>query len=221
MSISGKVALITGAGRGIGAATAYEFAKAGAKLVLIARSSSQLDMTRVRIVSEFPEAEVVCIPTDLKKPAEIEKVFDGIRQEFARLDILVNNAGSIVVKEFEALSIDEWDQTFQVNLRALFFLCQGALPFLKRTQGCIVNVSSLAGLQETEKFPGFSAYTAAKMGVVGLTQVLAVELKSAGVRVSFVAPGAVNTRMLKEALPNVKTSVEPEQIAAEILRGVR
>jgi len=213
-----KLAFITGAGRGIGAATAKRFAQEGMNLALVSRSAQQLRELKKGIQQDFKDLEILCLPADISKQNEILKVFEEITNHFGSLDVLVNNAGVIWVKDFEKMSVQEWDETMAVNLRALFFTCQKAIPLMKKAgAGSIINISSLAGIQGLQKFRGFSAYTASKMGVVGLTEVLSEELKEEGIRVNCVAPGAVDTQMLRTALPGLKTSTKPEDIAEEIL----
>jgi len=216
--LKGRVVLITGAGRGIGAATAKLLAGFGCRLVLVSRTADQLQAVRKEILERNANTEVLCLPADISNDLQISKLVDEITQHFGVLDGLINNAGAIVVKKFTEMSLQDWDKTIGINLRTVFMLSQAALPLLKKSLvASIVNISSLAGIQSMEKFPGFSAYTAAKMGLVGLSQVMALELKASSIRVNVIAAGAVDTQMLQEALPGLKTSTTPEDLAREIL----
>jgi len=158
------------------------------------------------------------LPADISKETQISKLVDEIAQHFGVLDVLINNAGAICVRKFAETSLEDWDRMMGINLRAVFMLSQAALPLLKKSQvASVINISSLAGIQSMDKFSGFGSYTTAKMGLVGLSQVMALELKESNIRVNVIAPGAVDTQMLQEALPGLKTSTTPEDLAKEIL----
>jgi NAD(P)-dependent dehydrogenase (short-subunit alcohol dehydrogenase family) len=146
-------------------------------------------------------------------------LFAETKRKFGNIDILVNNAGVIRVRPIQEMTVDDWDAGLAVNLRGSFLCAREAFRVMKETGrgGSIVNMSSLAGIRGVEKFPGTSAYAASKHGVVGLTEVLAVEGRGVGIRVNCVAPGAVDTRMLREGAPLLKTSTSPEDVARTIL----
>lgn len=217
MSTDAKVVLITGAGRGIGAASAKLFASKGCHLVLLSRTAEELQAVRREIVQDFPDAQVLCTCCDVSNEEQVMRVFEEVDQHFGRLDVLINNAGFIAVKSFTELSLSVWNQTLGVNLTGVFLFSREAMKrMLPVESGCIVNISSLAGIEAEKKFSGFSAYSAAKAGVVALTQSLAVEFAETNIRIACVAPGAVDTKMLNDALPNMKTTTKPEDIAEEI-----
>jgi NAD(P)-dependent dehydrogenase (short-subunit alcohol dehydrogenase family) len=129
---------------------------------------------------------------------------------------LVNNAATFHVTPVPQLSVEAFDEVMAVNVRGTF-LCARELLRHPVDGGAIVNISSLGGVRRTEKFPGLAAYVASKFAVVGLTEALAVESIKLGVRTNAIAPGAVNTEMLREVAPHLRTSTEPEDIANSVL----
>lgn len=214
--MSRPVALVTGAGRGIGAATALLLAR-DFDLMLTSRTLRELEATQSKIQATS-QASVCIFAGDISNQAQVQALFAKLQDEFSRLDVLINNAGFIKPKPLMETSWEEWKTCMAVNLDALFFTCQSAIPLLqKQDQACIINVSSLAGLQGLPKFPGFVAYSAAKAGVIGFSESLAAELRDTSIRVHAFAPGAVNTKMLAEALPEFKTSTQPEDAARKLL----
>jgi 3-oxoacyl-[acyl-carrier protein] reductase len=193
-SIRGKVALVTGAGSGMGRATAFLFADEGASLALVDRSPA-VEEVAARINEAGGEA--VAWQADLAEHARIPALVDTVVRRFRGLDILVNNAGislpSLVEQEDFAAA---WDATLAVNLSAQAHLARAAFPHLAATgAGRIVNIASTEGLGAT---PGISAYTASKHGVIGLTRSLAVELGRRGVTVNCVCPGPILTGMTED-----------------------
>lgn len=212
-----RVAIVTGAGRGIGAATARKLAEEKFDLILVSRTEKQLQEVRRNILEDFSETEILCIPADVCNEEQMKAVFEECREHFGKLDLLINNAGYIKVSALENNSLEDWHKTLDVNLTALFLSCREAISIME-AGACIINISSLAGVSGVSKFPGFVPYSAAKAGVIGFSEALAVELAGNKIRVQVLAPGAVDTQMLREALPNVKTSTQPKQIAEEIWR---
>jgi NAD(P)-dependent dehydrogenase (short-subunit alcohol dehydrogenase family) len=152
---------------------------------------------------------------DVSDEEAVEAAFAQVRQMWGPARILVNNAGTIIRVPLADMTVAQWDHVIAVNLRGSF-LCARAAFRQMRDSGCggsIVNISSLGGIRSTLKFAGFTAYVSSKHGVVGLTECLSVEGKSHGIRVNCVAPGAVDTQMLRSAVPFLKTSTQPEAIA--------
>ncbi len=192
--IQGKTAIVTGASSGIGQATAEKFAEAGVKVALVARSSEKLTAVAQTIIQNGGQA--LLIPADLTKPAEIEKVVANSVAEFGRLDILINAAGIIGSGTVETTTLTDWDQMFNINLRAPFYLMQQAMPYLVATQGNVVNVSSVTG---PRAFPGILAYCASKAGLDHLTRSAALEMAPKGVRINAVNPGVVITNLHRES----------------------
>lgn len=214
-SLKGKVALITGAGRGIGEACARLFAEQGASVILASRSEAELYRVAESIQAEFGEERALAVPTDVGEEESILNLFRRALETFGPIDILVNNAATIEVIDFIDLETSLWDQLMAVNLRGAFICSREAFRQMAKSGrgGSIIQLSSLSGIRGTEKFPGFSAYTVSKHGIVGLTESLAVEGKALNIRVNCIAPGAVETAMLKKAAPFLKTSTMPMDIA--------
>lgn len=212
-----KIAIVTGAGRGIGAATARLFAREGAKVTLASRNSEELREVG-RQINEYG-GHALIVPTDISDEAQVVALFEQTRREFGTLDILVNNAAVIEVRDFVDMDLATWEQVMQVNVRGTFLASREAFRHLLAAHkgGAIVNLSSLSGVRGPQKFPGFSAYVVSKYGVLGLTEILAVEGKSYGIRVNCVSPGAVDTAMLKKAAPFLNTQTLPDDIAKTIL----
>jgi 3-oxoacyl-[acyl-carrier protein] reductase len=218
VSLAGKVAVITGAGRGIGAAAARLFAADGARVVLASRTPSELEATASAIAATGAVAPLV-VPTDLADEAAIVRLIQRTLDQWNDLHALVNNAGAFRGGPVEEMAAEAWDAVMAVNVRGPFLASREALRAFRTLGhgGAIVNVSSLGGLQGTPKFPGFAAYSTSKFAVVGLTECLAAEASPLGVRVNCVAPGAVDTRMFREAAPpSLRTETTPEDVARTI-----
>lgn len=212
MSIEKRVAIITGAGRGIGCATALRFAHAGAQVVLFGRTPSHLHETAAKIIS--CGGHPLVIAGDVAYEEDVRALFQQVMQTYRHIDILVNCAGIAVVRPFVEMDSATWDQVMGVNLRGTFLCCREAfLVMTVQKQGVIINISSLSGVKGIEKFPGLSAYNVSKWGVAGLTEILAVEGKPHNIRVCAVSPGAVDTEMLRQAAPHLKASMAPEELA--------
>lgn len=212
-----QVCLITGASRGIGAASALLFAKQNAKVVLVSRTESELLETARRIEQETQNRTLLPLVADVSQEAAVIELFEKTRQAFGSVQILVNNAAILEVADFIDYPTALWDQTMAVNLRGAFLCAREAFRHMRGGGGAIVNLSSLGGIRSTLKFKGFSAYVASKHGIVGLTESLAVEGKEWGIRVNGIAPGAVETAMLRRAAPFLQTKTTPEDIAKIIL----
>jgi len=197
-SLSGKVALITGAGSGIGAATAIQFAQLGAKLSLTGRNEVNLqqvsdECARVGPADTQPPLMVVA---ELTCEADVTNLVDATIKTFGRLDILVNNAGIFRLGTIENTSLEQYDHVVSVNMRAAFQLMMLCVPHLIATCGNIVNVSSLLG---THSVPGALAYCMSKSALDQMTSCTALELASKGVRVNSVNPGFIATDILLRA----------------------
>ncbi|MGH9891481.1 MAG: SDR family NAD(P)-dependent oxidoreductase [bacterium] len=168
LALQDKVALITGGGRGIGAACAKLFAQNGAKVVITSRTQGDLD----KVVDQITDTgKVFAIPTDIGDEKCVLELFKQVERRFGPVDIMVNNAAVIARGEVTEFEVSEWDELMRVNLRGSFLCAREAFRQMKasRRGGSIVNVSSLGGIRGTEKFKGFSAYTVSKHGIVGLT----------------------------------------------------
>lgn len=213
----GKTAIITGAGRGIGAATAVLLAERGFQTVLVSRTKAELE--QVAKIIEKSGGKAFIVTADLSEEAQIDRVFETALKEFGSVDVLVNNAAKVEVAEIFDQSTSGFDQLMALNVRAPYLCSRRAFLQMKKqgTGGSIVNVSSLGGIQSTEKFKGLSAYTTSKSALIGMTEALAVEGRPFGIHVNAVAPGAVDTQMLHEAAPFLKTETKPADIAKVIV----
>ena len=220
-SVEGKVALITGSGSGMGRATSYVFAEAGAKVVVSDINEKQID----EVSSEINSSNATCFKQilDVTNQKNIDGVVANIIKEFGQLDILINNAGISIPTTIDDENYEaSWDRTFDVLLKGQVNLIRAALPYIRKSDcGRIVNISSTEGLGAT---PRISPYTSAKHGVIGLTRSLAAELGSQGITVNCICPGPINTAMTA-AIPSedkeiyarrrvpLKRYGEPEEVA--------
>ena len=220
-SIEGKVALITGSGSGMGRATAFVFAEAGAKVVVSDVNEKQID----EVANEIISSERTCLKQvlDVTNQKNINEAVSNTIKEFGQLDILVNNAGISIPTTIDDENFEEsWDKTFDVLLKGQVNLIRAALPFIRKSYcGRIVNISSTEGMGAT---PRISPYTSAKHGVIGLTRSLAAELGAEGITVNCICPGPINTAMTA-AIPDedkqiyarrrvpLKRYGEPEEVA--------
>lgn len=213
-----QVVMITGGAKGIGRACADAFLEKGAKVSLISRTEKELESAAHTLIKDFP-GKVSWLCGDISIPRTVATWFDKTQKELGNPTALVNNAATFTNKTVLEQTIEEWDKVIKINLTGTFLCSQ---EFFKRAEKsvssrAIVNISSLAGIRGTEKFPGLSSYVASKFAVVGLTEALAVEGKSVGIRVNCIAPGAVDTEMLRRALPKMKAKATPSDIAKLVL----
>ena len=192
MKLDGQVAVITGAGRGIGRAIALAYAREGAKLALAARSESELQEA-VAAVSEHG-TEAIAVPTDVTNREDTERLAQRAVERFGRIDVLVNNAGiSGPVGPLQGNDIDDWVSTIMVNVTGTFLVCRAVIPvMLEQSGGKIINLS---GAGATNAWSNMSAYCSSKAAVVRLTEVLAQELDGKGITVNALGPGSVHTSM--------------------------
>ena len=195
--LSGKTAVITGSGRGIGEGIAHLLAEAGANVVCAARSIDQIDRVAAEINTSNSSGRAVAQATDVASQEDMDALAQRAVDEFGRLDIWINNAGgSLVSAPLVELDPAEWDKTLAVNLSSVFYGVRAAVPHMK-DGGSIVNTSSMAG---RDPFPGSGHYSAAKAGVNMLTKTLALELGPQKIRVNAILPGFVPTDTVKKAL---------------------
>jgi NAD(P)-dependent dehydrogenase (short-subunit alcohol dehydrogenase family) len=186
------VVMVTGATSGIGRAVARRFAQSSAQVVALGRDQSALQEVEEEIKDAGGKPLTLAVNVTIEN--EVRSAVDKAIDELGRLDVLVNAAGHISTGSIEATSLAEWDAMMNVNLRAVFHLMQLAVPHLVKTQGNIVNISSVTG---SRSFPGVLAYCVSKAGVDQLTRCAALELASKGVRVNAVNPGVVVTEIHK------------------------
>ena len=214
-SLSGRVALVTGASRGIGRAIAMALAGRGARVALSARSAAELEKVRAEIQRMGGEARA--FPADLADVETPRLLVGGVLEAFGALDILVNNAGAAVGRPISGTTVDEWDSLMAINARAPFLLCREALPHLKKSgHGRIVNISSVVGYKG---YVNQGAYTASKHALAGFTKVLAQEVMADGIRVHLVSPGGVDTGLASAMRPDLDRPglTTPDEIAQTIV----
>lgn len=226
--LTGKTALITGGGRGIGRAIALEFARNGARVAVAARTAEQVEQVATEI-----GADAVALVCDVSDPASVARMFSDMRERFGDADILVNNAGVAQSATLVNTTDELWHRHLSINLSGTFYCTRAAVPaMLKKGWGRVINVASIAGKSGA---PYIAAYSASKHGVMGLTRSAALELATTGVTVNAICPGYVDTDMVtrgveqitaktgrtaEEALDSLKKMspqnrlVTPEEVAA-------
>lgn len=209
-ALQGKVAVITGAGKGIGRAVAKAFAEAGATLSVLSRSAGDLTSLRQEIGSE----PFLWNAGDVADEAFVRFSVDNTRKTLSRIDVLVNNAGILTPKgALTEIESADWDETLRVNLRGPFLMMKHVLPAMAaQKEGVVLNLTSGAGKRAAS---GWGAYAVSKFGVEGLTRVGAEEMRPFGVRVNAVNPGGTRTRMRAAAYPqeDPRTLPTPEEVA--------
>jgi NAD(P)-dependent dehydrogenase (short-subunit alcohol dehydrogenase family) len=213
MSTSGPVAIVTGAGRGIGRAVALRLAAAGWQVAACARTAAQLDSLAAEVAAAGSGR---CLPlvADATREADVLAVVEAAERELGPLDALVNNAGGGVLGPLTETSADQWLQAMHVNATSTFlFAREAARRMLPRGRGRIVNVSSIAARRPAG---GMAAYAASKYAALGLTEVMARELRRGGIRVYSLCPGAVDTELRRAAVPDEDRSriMKPQEVAA-------
>ncbi len=192
MKLKDRVAMVTGAARGIGKAIALSFLGEGAKIAIIDSDRERLEMLEKEL--REGKKEVTVIPCDITKSNDVQKTVDQVRKGFSRIDILVNNAGIIRRGTIETVTEEDWDRVIEVNLKGTFNCCKAVAGIMKQQRyGKIVNVSSIAGkMGDITSAPG---YGPSKAGMDALTKTLARQLAQYGINVNGVAPHAIETEM--------------------------
>ena len=209
--LAGRLAVVTGASRGIGAATAAAMAAAGAHVVLAARDRQALDAVAGRIKDAGGQATPV--PTDVSSEAAVQRLFAEVSAA-GPVAALVCAAGVLTPARFAETTSAMWDETLGVNLTGTFLCCRAAFTaMVPAGEGRIVTLGSLSGVYATEKFPGLAAYNVSKYGVIGLTEAIAVEGKPHGISAICLSPGAVDTEMLRRANPALRPGLTPDDVA--------
>jgi len=216
MMLSGRIALVTGGGRGIGRAVALALAREGAAVAVAARSADQLDET-ARLIHEAG-GRAIALPADISDPAAVRRMADAAADQLGPIDILVNNAG--VARFATVLDADpnDWRLMFEVNLLGAFLCTQAVLPaMLERGRGWIINISSSAGIKG---YPEQAGYCASKHGMIGFAKALALETRGTGVRVHSLCPGAVDTAMARthrDVGDSPDDWMQPDEIARTVV----
>jgi NAD(P)-dependent dehydrogenase (short-subunit alcohol dehydrogenase family) len=217
MKFPDRTVLVTGASRGIGRSIALRFAEEGARLALVARTENELLQTASLV--EQAGARAVAIPTDIRDRAGVEASVAKAESELGPIDVLVNNAGVFLWRPFLELSSEEWDLVLSTNLTGAANFCRAVLPgMIERRRGRIVNVSSIHGMRGEANL---AAHSAAKFGLIGLTQSLAREYRSHNVAVNAVCPGTVENRQDETGAPSrsepLAEKLWPRDVARTVL----
>jgi len=186
-----KVVLVTGAGSGIGAATAKRFAAEGARVVLAGRTQDKLD----RVAASLPAGKSMARVADVSRQSDVEALVTDTVRQFGRLDVLVNNAGVAVEGRITESSADDWKKVMSTDLDGVFYCCRAAIPELIKTGGSIINVSSVSGLGGDW---ALSIYNAAKGAVTNFTRALAMDHGRDGIRINAVCPSLTRTDMTED-----------------------
>jgi NAD(P)-dependent dehydrogenase (short-subunit alcohol dehydrogenase family) len=212
--LASRLAVVTGASRGIGAATAEALAGAGARVVLAARDGEALESVAARIREAGGEATPVA--TDVSKVQDVERLFAAVGA-YGPPAALVCAAAVLTQAPLTETTSEIWGETLGVNLTGSFLCCREAFAAMRSGGGRIVNIASLSGVYATEKYPGLIAYNVSKYGVIGLTEAIAVEGKAFGISAICLSPGAVDTQMLRQANPELTPGLAPRDVAEMIV----
>lgn len=197
--LENKIAVITGAGSGVGQASAWKLAEEGAQVAIISRTEKNLQETAAKL----DPARTLVIPCDISQPEAVQKMAETVREKFGRVDILVNSAGTnIRNRSLKELSIEDYQQVVDINLNGTFYVVSAFLPMMREQGGgTIINISSIAGLQAS--MVSGAAYVASKFGMRGLTQSINVEEQQYGIRACAISPGEINTPIIdKRPVPS-------------------
>ena len=208
--MTGKKALITGAGGGIGRAIALRLAESGMKLALVGRDAEKL--VRTAALTGRP-LDMLVLPVDLEKPRAIDDIMRIMTGHFKGLDVLVNNAGAALNSRFEDITEAEYDHIMAINAKIPFLLCQRLLPLLRQSEcPTIINMGSVVA---HKGYIYQAAYAASKHALLGMTKALAKEVAPEGIRVHMISPGSVYTDMIRVARPDLgpEGMIAPEEIA--------
>lgn len=190
MKLKGKVAIVTGAGAGIGKATALLFAREGAKVCVNAQSDSA---TATAQSIKTSGGAAIAVQGDVSKPETAEQIVTETVRAFRRIDILFNNAGIVIPGRIDNMALADWDRTFEVNVRGVFLMSKACLPELRKTKGVIIHNASAVVFKGVKER---AAYTASKGAVFALTKAMAADYISDGIRVNCICPGTTDTPSL-------------------------
>ncbi len=225
-----KVALITGASRGIGKTIAIQLAKIGYNMLIVGRNRNQLLLTQ----NEVEKHNVKCsiLEADLSQIEAALNIMQEVIRVFGKLDVVINNAGVANSMPINEVSVETWDEIFSVNARAPYFICKEAIPYLKKSpKPVIINIGSVVGFKgylhqsvyasskhALAGFKGYlhqSVYASSKHALAGFTKVLAKEVQNDGILVHLISPGGVNTEMVRQIRPDIDEEklIQPEEIA--------
>ncbi|HGZ4971770.1 TPA: SDR family oxidoreductase [Staphylococcus aureus] len=209
--LTDKVAVVTGAGSGIGEAIATLLHEEGAKVVLAGRNKEKLQ----NVANQLSQDSVKVVPTDVTNKEEVDELIKIAQQTFGGLDIVINSAGQMLSSKITDYQVDEWDSMIDVNIKGTLYTAQAALPtMLEQSSGHLINISSISGFEVTKSS---TIYSATKAAVHTITQGLEKELAKTGVKVTSISPGMVDTAITAAYNPTDRKKLEPQDIAEAVL----
>ncbi|MBG1179084.1 SDR family oxidoreductase [Staphylococcus aureus] len=209
--LTDKVAVVTGAGSGIGEAIATLLHEEGAKVILAGRNKDKLQ----NVANQLAQDSVKVVPTDVTKKEEVDELIKIAQQTFGGLDIVINSAGQMLSSKITDYQVDEWDSMIDANIKGTLYTAQAALPtMLEQSSGHLINVASISGFEVTKSS---TIYSATKAAVHTITQGLEKELAKTGVKVTSISPGMVDTAITAAYNPTDRKKLEPQDIAEAVL----
>ncbi|HDK8182634.1 TPA: SDR family oxidoreductase [Staphylococcus aureus] len=209
--LTDKVAVVTGAGSGIGEAIATLLHEEGVKVILAGRNKDKLQ----NVANQLAQDSVKVVPTDVTKKEEVDELIKIAQQTFGGLDIVINSAGQMLSSEITDYQVDEWDSMIDVNIKGTLYTAQAALPtMLEQSSGHLINIASISGFEVTKSS---TIYSATKAAVHTITQGLEKELAKTGVKVTSISPGMVDTAITAAYNPTDRKKLEPQDIAEAVL----
>ncbi|HCT1629128.1 TPA: SDR family oxidoreductase [Staphylococcus aureus] len=209
--LTDKIAVVTGAGSGIGEAIATLLHEEGAKVVLAGRNKDKLQ----NVANQLAQDSVKVVPTDVTKKKEVDELIKIAQQTFGGLDIVINSAGQMLSSKITDYQVDEWDSMIDVNIKGTLYTAQAALPtMLEQSSGHLINIASISGFEVTKSS---TIYSATKAAVHTITQGLEKELAKTGVKVTSISPGMVDTAITAAYNPTDRKKLEPQDIAEAVL----
>ncbi|HEA6583643.1 TPA: SDR family oxidoreductase [Staphylococcus aureus] len=209
--LTDKVAVVTGAGSGIGEAIATLLHEEGAKVVLAGRNKEKLQ----NVANQLSQDSVKVVPTDVTNKEEVDELIKIAQQTFGGLDIVINSAGQMLSSKITDYQVDEWDSMIDVNIKGTLYTAQAALPtMLEQSSGHLINIASISGFEVTKSS---TIYSATKAAVHTITQGLEKGLAKTGVKVTSISPGMVDTAITAAYNPTDRKKLEPQDIAEAVL----
>ncbi|HDE5246349.1 TPA: SDR family oxidoreductase [Staphylococcus aureus] len=209
--LTDKVAVVTGAGSGIGEAIATLLHEEGVKVILAGRNKDKLQ----NVANQLAQDSVKVVPTDVTKKEEVDELIKIAQQTFDGLDIVINSAGQMLSSKITDYQVDEWDSMIDVNIKGTLYTAQAALPtMLEQSSGHLINIASISGFEVTKSS---TIYSATKAAVHTITQGLEKELAKTGVKVTSISPGMVDTAITAAYNPTDRKKLEPQDIAEAVL----
>lgn len=209
--LTDKVAVVTGAGSGIGEAIATLLHEEGVKVILAGRNKDKLQ----NVANQLAQDSVKVVPTDVTKKEEVDELIKIAQQTFGGLDIVINSAGQMLSSKITDYQVDEWDSMIDVNIKGTLYTAQAALPtMLEQSSGHLINIASIFGFEVTKSS---TIYSATKAAVHTITQGLEKELAKTGVKVTSISPGMVDTAITAAYNPTDRKKLEPQDIAEAVL----